>query len=355
MKIVKQSAVYLGNTNLEEDTLTPYERVERCGRICYKSEDRIDDGTAIGFCRAMLKNKHHAMLEHGVIYTRVSRRMCDAINEWLRDVKNGLAEDNITPFLNITTLKDFGFISLSFRVVATALKYLADMTDEIDSDIVYDYFKAVAKSYSELFNEKTIAPLGENIVSAIEKRGTDNGMSSVKIYNNAAEFIRAVKNLVPDETKNVLILKKHVVHTIIFTTNRGVTHELVRHRPASPAQESTRYCDYSKDKFEHSITVIEPCYYRDRPELMALWKKNAEAEEAIYFEMTNAGAVAQEARGNLLHDVKADLAFTATENEWQHIIDLRYHGVTGAPHPQAKEAIGCALPDLIAASSGRLS
>lgn len=351
MNIIKQSAVYIGPMDADGKALTPYQIIEICGRKCYKSEDKITDGTAIKFCKAMLKNKHHAMLEHGRIYTRVPIGTAIAITLWMDSVKTNPVSDNITPYIDVTVFHDFAFISMSFRAMLMSIEYLAKNTDAKTDSGVYDYFEALINTYSELFNEETIST---DLITAVNSRSTKDGVSRVKVFSSTAEFVKSVKNLVYNRDTADLVLKKHVAHTVIFTTNRGVTHELVRHRPASFAQESTRYCNYSQGKFNHEITVIEPCYYQDKPELMTLWEKNTEAEEKIYFEMINAGAIPQEARGNLLHDVKADIAITATENEWQHIINLRYHGTTGAPHPQAKEAVGCALPDLKLASNGRL-
>jgi thymidylate synthase (FAD) len=69
------------------------------------------------------------------------------------------------------------------------------------------------------------------------------------------------------------------------------------------------------------------------------WKKSCELSEKCYFEMIDAGAIAQQARDVLSTSVKTELIITTTEKEWQHIINLRYHGITGAPHPQMVEVM----------------
>jgi thymidylate synthase (FAD) len=152
------------------------------------------------------------------------------------------------------------------------------------------------------------------------------------------------------------ILQKHIPHTVIFTCDRGVSHEFVRHRPASFAQESTRYCNYIKDKFGNEITVIEPCFFTDQERKTAYdaWLRSCEVAEKEYFNILEAGGTPQEARDVLPTSTKTEIAITATEKEWRHIINLRYHGVTGAPHPQMVEVMTIAYPFLVEASEGRV-
>lgn len=150
------------------------------------------------------------------------------------------------------------------------------------------------------------------------------------------------------------VIRKHLVHTIKFTCDRGVSHEFVRHRPASFAQESTRYCNYSKDRFGNEITVIRPCYWSADSMQMGMWKTLCEFSENTYFNLLNNGASPQEARSVLPNSLKTELIITATEEEWQHIINLRYHGTTGKPHPQMYEVMEIAYPQLVEKSYGRL-
>ena len=147
---------------------------------------------------------------------------------------------------------------------------------------------------------------------------------------------------------------KHRTHTVLFVCDRGVSHELVRHRPASFAQESTRYCNYAIDRFGNEITVIKPCFYQEYSEEYDLWKAAMENAEYKYFQLLNAGSTPQEARSVLPNSLKTELIITANEVEWQHIIDLRYLGTTGAPHPQMKEVMGLIVPALIESSDRRL-
>ncbi len=114
---------------------------------------------------------------------------------------------------------------------------------------------------------------------------------------------------------------EHAVMTAHIVTNRGVTHELVRHRLASYSQESTRYCNYRQGKFGGEITVVCP------PELSgdaaALWRENMQASESAYLALIEGGIAPQIARGVLPNDLKAEIVVTANLREWHHIFALR--------------------------------
>lgn len=133
---------------------------------------------------------------------------------------------------------------------------------------------------------------------------------------------------------------EHVSLTALFTVDRGVSHEIVRHRMASYAQESTRFNNYSKDKFGHEITVISPCYLRvGTPEWVAWYDSCTKAEEA-YFKMLDAGRTPQEARAVLPNSLKTEIWMTANLREFRHFLKLRAAGTTGKPHPQMAEVAG---------------
>lgn len=134
----------------------------------------------------------------------------------------------------------------------------------------------------------------------------------------------------------------------------GNSHELVRHRPASFAQESQRYIGYDKEKFGSEITVIKPLLDSESKDYEE-WKYAMDWCETVYMNLRERGVAPQIARGVLPNDCKTEIVVTATEEEWQHIVDLRYHGTTGAPHPQIKELIGLAYPVLVEKSEGRVS
>lgn len=128
---------------------------------------------------------------------------------------------------------------------------------------------------------------------------------------------------------------EHSSISVLFTVDRGVSHELVRHRMASFAQESTRYCNYSQDKFGNEITVIQPYFFEDGPKWTA-WRRAMESAEERYFELLIKGATAQEARSVLPNSLKTEIVVTANYREWRHIFTLR---CSPAAHPQMREVM----------------
>ena len=137
---------------------------------------------------------------------------------------------------------------------------------------------------------------------------------------------------------------EHEKVTVIITCDRGVTHEIVRHRLASYSQESTRYCNYSKDKFGNEITVIDLAtgfnYDLDNENDKAkyeVWQEAMKNAEKSYFKMLELGAKPQEARSVLPNSTKAEIVVTMNMRSWRHFFSLRAIGTTGAPHPQMKE------------------
>ncbi len=114
---------------------------------------------------------------------------------------------------------------------------------------------------------------------------------------------------------------EHATMTAHIVTNRGVTHELVRHRLASYSQESTRYCNYAKGRFGGEVAMVAP------PELsgedQAIWREAVQAAERAYQELIGRGVSPQIARGVLPNDLKAEIVVTANLREWQHIFSMR--------------------------------
>lgn len=146
-----------------------------------------------------------------------------------------------------------------------------------------------------------------------------------------------VKRLINSGHESVI---EHEKATVLMVTDRGVTHELVRHRVGSFSQESTRYCNYAKEKFGQEITVINPFFYENRPELFVAWQAQCESAEKAYFALLNDGQP-QEARSILPNSLKTEIVVTFNFREWRHFFKLRC-----APnaHPQMKQV---AIPLLL--------
>lgn len=137
---------------------------------------------------------------------------------------------------------------------------------------------------------------------------------------------------------------EHGVITVKFVCDRGVSHELVRHRLAAFSQESTRYCNYSKDKFGREITVIDPrgSFWEDNEKCFDLWRIAMQVAEHHYFALLDAGATPQQARDVLPNSLKTEIQVTANVREWRHILNLR---TDKAAHPQMRELMIPLLQD----------
>ena len=139
---------------------------------------------------------------------------------------------------------------------------------------------------------------------------------------------------------------EHASVTVKFVVDRGISHELVRHRLASFAQESTRYCNYSKDDFGSEITFIIPDYLEYKSEGWNIWKESMKQAEDAYFKMLDFGLSPQQARAVLPNSLKTEVVMTANLREWRHFFKLRALGTTGKPHPQMLEVAVPLLEDM---------
>lgn len=140
---------------------------------------------------------------------------------------------------------------------------------------------------------------------------------------------------------------EHASISLRFICDRGVTHELVRHRLASYSQESTRYCNYSKGKFGNEITVIKPCFWEENSPEYQMWKKACEFSEIMYIDLLNEGATPQQARSVLPNSLKTEIVVTMNVREWRHFLEMRLIGIAGAPHPQMVELAKLAYDILV--------
>ena len=129
---------------------------------------------------------------------------------------------------------------------------------------------------------------------------------------------------------------EHSFMSVKFICDRGVSHELVRHRIASFAQESTRYCNYASGKFSNQITVIEPYFYKSDKKKYAVWKKACENAEKAYISLLSAGSTPQEARSVLPNSLKTEITVSTNFREWRNIFKLR---CASDAHPQIRQLL----------------
>ena len=182
---------------------------------------------------------------------------------------------------------------------------------------------------------------GQKMIEKIEAVARTCYKSEGKIKEGSAE--KMVKALV---NSGHLAMIEHASVTVKFVVDRGISHEIVRHRLASFAQESTRCCNYSKDDFGSEITFIIPEYLEYKSEGWNIWKESMKQAEDAYFKMLDFGLSPQQARAVLPNSLKTELIMTANLREWLHFFKLRAEGVTGTPHPQMLEIAVPLLQDM---------
>ncbi len=129
---------------------------------------------------------------------------------------------------------------------------------------------------------------------------------------------------------------EHEKISVRIICDRGVTHEIVRHRIASYSQESTRYCNYSKDKFGNELTFIEPCFWNENKDEVKkeIWKTQLQEIEKAYMQLLKFGASPQEARTILPNSLKTEIIMSMNIREWRHFFKLR---TSERAHPQMRE------------------
>ncbi len=153
--------------------------------------------------------------------------------------------------------------------------------------------------------------------------------------NTAGPFLR---RLVQSGHESVI---EHEKLSVKIICDRGVTHEIVRHRIASYSQESTRYCNYTKDKFGNELTFIKPLFWNEGDTCYTLWKEQMASIEKGYFALIEAGATPEEARSVLPNSLKTEIVVTMNMREWRHFFRLRG---SKAAHPQIREIVRLLLP-----------
>ncbi len=183
----------------------------------------------------------------------------------------------------------------------------------------------------------------EAIYRQIEQAGRTCYKSEGKIGpGTAAAFVRKI---IASGHESVL---EHVSLTFRFICDRGVSHELVRHRIAAFSQESTRYCNYSAEQFGREITVIRPPFWSECDHRSTFWENACREAELSYIALLDYHATPQEARAVLPNSLKTEVVMTANLREWRHVLRLR---TSPKAHPQMRqlmcpllEALKKALP-----------
>jgi len=171
--------------------------------------------------------------------------------------------------------------------------------------------------------------VGASILKIIEAAGRTAYKSEENITKDSAiGFIKMLIN------RGHLSVIEHYSITVRIICDRGVSHEIVRHRIASYTQESTRYCNYSEGKFGNELTIIKPIFFKENDKKFSLWKETIEKIEKSYLLLIKNGATPQEARSILPNSLKTEIVITMNLREWRHFFNLR---TSEGAHPQMRE------------------
>lgn len=270
-----------------------YKQIELAGRTCYKSEDKITPTSAKEFVDRMIKSGHGAMLEHGTIYLALysaPRKPIDLID---KDKLTEEEEVKLNEYITYSSAWSF-----------------------------YD----------------------------------TNKYSKVKVIDSSKFITTNLRVLVEnDRLDDLKYFEKTQFHekriTARFTCDRGVSHEFVRHRVFSFAQESTRFCNYNKDKFNNEITFIIPCWSCTKTDVYSgvdnfdgdYFEHSLREAEFYYFKLLELGWKPQQARQVLPNALKTELVMTGFESDWKHFFDLR---CAPSAHPDARK-LALELKELI--------
>lgn len=172
------------------------------------------------------------------------------------------------------------------------------------------------------------APDYKTLLTTIEAAGRTCYKSEDKITDGSAE--KFVRDIIKRGHEAVI---EHGSLTVRFICDRGVSHEIVRHRLAAYCQESTRYCSYDKNQFGSEITVIRPSTFDVNTPVYRIWKRSCEHAEVAYFDLLNEGCTPQEARSVLPSSLKTEVVMTADLREIRHFLKLR---CAMAAHPDMR-------------------
>lgn len=260
----------------EETKENPLQFIERIARVCYKSEDLITQESAEKFVKKLFNMGHYSVFEHIYLNMYITKSIFDVL------IKK---QPKIFKFLFV---------------------------EEVDSDFynIIGNLRAINDLYNQLPNE-------EKNYNCFKH----NGLGHLYEVSNTSDYL----SLFIDKIENIPL-------TFKIICDRGISHEIVRHRVKSFTQESTRYCNYAKDKFDNQISFVLP---KDlSPEVEIEFERFYLEAEDTYMKLIRMGVSPQIARSVLPHGIKTEMYCTATIESWKHFIRLRK---SVKAHPQVRD------------------
>lgn len=321
MQLVKPSIEHVDVTS------DPIEAIETAGRTCWKSEDKIGEGTAEKFVKMVMDKKHDAVLEHGNFILSVSLHLFKSIQDIL--------ERQFIRMTNDVRSGNGCLISGNPRAFRDFCRH-SDVDPEIQRALAYELTKKAPLLFEYMLHDH------------LDIEEPYYGDFDVKLFEN-------INNLSSTERLAHQVLSYRIV------CDRGVTHEIVRHRLFSYAQESTRYCNYKRgvtfiippwlyDALEDIETVEATCnfeYYLEefghlQGESLHWLHAMACAEIKYCIAINNLEWTPQQARSVLSNSLKTEIVVTGNLQEWMHFFKLR---CSPKAHPQMQEVANMILAD----------
>lgn len=282
VKFVKPSATLIVEEN-------PVRKLEAIARTCYKSESNITEDSGKRLVRSLYVNRHMAMFEHVTFTFQVPAEVGETLFQDWEAVK----------YMHITEGIYSWIVTVNLRAI-------------LEQPICDEFLIAVCRAYPQFFEIFEVQDSGKQL---------------------NVELVTEQKNgFVVDDIFVDSRYKYHKYFTIRFITDRGVSHELVRHRN-SFAQESTRYVNYDKRGME----FVLPCEFKEWPvEVKLRYLSSIRNCAEDYKALIRAGIKPQMARSVLPNSLKTEIVMTCNIARWLHFFDLRLKGTTGSPHPDMK-------------------
>ena len=271
-------------SELDEQSLAL--RIELCGRLCYKSEDKISEESAPGFIGNILKHGHNSVAEMAAIT------------------------------LEVMVEKE----SLASQLFARLPKYIT--VDRPEKTVLL--ISGSVRAFRELYLEHSDLKIVKAITSFLLQRHPLFFEDITPERGIVRQDGVMVRKLYLSEVENlpVEVMARHRSIAVKFIVNRAVTHEMVRHRPCSFLQESQRYCRYSQDKFGNQVTFVKPLFYDEGSEEYKVWCEAMEETEKLYLKLLETSSP-QAARTVLPNSCKTELIVYANLVQWLHMFKLR--------------------------------
>ena len=333
MKIIKPKFEIIEQNYNNNDMLVEnmFKHIEKCGRTCYKSEDRITDNSFEKFIKMLETAEHGAMLEHGTVYLTIplGTPVDDPQYMWKLDIVKFFSNNKYSK-VNKEVVNE----NVDVEIKGYGMRTQASAT-----------FYYITTNWRVIFEAKN-----QNLVKYV-----------LNNYHIETETLKdsILQWMTPPTDKH----EKR--YTVKFTYHLAVARDVNRHRVQSIGEESTRYCNYSKEKFGVELNIIEPVFFSDlakkrinsdnqwslktmcrliaqgrenEMDCIDMWRfVNLACEFGYMYNTKVYKWTPQQASLMLPFDAKTESVHTAFASDWCHFFNLRALGTTGSPRPSAKE------------------